>query len=59
MLSFVSTSFGDLSSKERRRNLLNVEGHVTWVILKSKVNGMSLYVIQKEALYRYHHCHHP
>ena len=59
MLSFVSTSFGDLSSKERRRNLLNVEDHVTWVILKSKINGMSLHVIQKEALYCYHHCHHP
>lgn len=29
--------------------------HVSWVILKKKINGMSLYVIQKEALYCYHH----
>ena len=36
MLSFVSTSFGNLFSKERRRNLFNVEDHVTWVILKKQ-----------------------
>ena len=36
MLYFVSTSFGNLSSKEPRRNLFNVQDHVTWIILQKQ-----------------------
>ena len=36
MLSFVSTSFGNLSSEEHPPNLLNVGDPGTWIILKKK-----------------------
>ena len=36
MLSFVSTSFGNLSSEEHLPNLLNVGDPGTWIILKKK-----------------------
>ena len=36
MLSFVSTSFGNLSSKEHRLNLFKVGDHDTSVVLKRK-----------------------